>query len=43
GVRFVASIGDNELERGMARLKNMDTGEEKEVAFAEIAEAIKNA
>ena len=43
GVRFVASIGDNELERGMARLKNMDTGEEKEVAFAEIGEAIKNA
>lgn len=40
GARYVASIGDNELDKGMARLKNMDTGEETEVPFEEIAAKI---
>ncbi|MBR3305236.1 MAG: histidine--tRNA ligase [Christensenellaceae bacterium] len=35
--RFVGSLGEDELEKGIVKLKNMDTGEEKEVAFDEIA------
>ena len=41
GARFVVVIGDNELESGIAVLKNMDTGEERSVALDDIAGALK--
>ena len=41
GARFVVVIGDNELESGVAVLKNMDTGEERIVALGDIAGALK--
>ena len=41
GARFVVVIGDNELESGVAVLKNMDTGEERNVALGDIAGALK--
>ena len=41
GARFVVVIGDNELESGVAVLKNMDTGEERSVALDDIAGALK--
>lgn len=41
GARFVVVIGDNELESGIAVLKNMDTGEERSVALGDIAGALK--
>ncbi len=41
GARFVVVIGDNELESGVAVLKNMDTGEERSVALGDIAGALK--
>ena len=31
GARFSVVLGDNELETGIARLKNMETGETSEV------------
>ena len=41
GARFSAVIGDEEMARGSAALKNMETGESAECAFADIAEAVK--
>ena len=41
GAKFVVVIGDNELESGVAVLKNMDTGEERSVALGDIAGALK--
>ncbi len=38
--RFVAILGDDELARGEAPLKNMDTGEQRGVPLAQLAEAI---
>ena len=40
GARYTMVIGDSELAAGAARLKNMDTGEEQEVPFAELEEAL---
>ena len=39
GARFLAVMGDDELERGAVSLKNMLTGESSEVRFADIPAA----
>ncbi len=39
-IPYVAIIGSNELEQGVVTLKNMNTGEQKTVATAELAESI---
>lgn len=36
-IPFVVIIGDSELESGFANIKNMDSGEQSQVALAEIA------
>lgn len=36
GVRFVLVVGDEEIESGMAKLKIMETGEEKEIRLEEV-------
>lgn len=41
GARFSAVIGDEEMARGFAALKNMETGESAECAFGAFAEAVK--
>lgn len=41
GARFSAVIGDEEMARGSAALKNMETGESAERAFGAFAEAVK--
>ncbi len=41
GARFSAVIGDEEMARGSAALKNMETGECAECAFGAFAEAVK--
>ena len=41
GARFVAMLGEDELTRGVARLKNMDTGEERDVEIEDLAQAVK--
>ena len=33
--RYVVTIGDNELDKGVVRVKNMDAGEENEMAMQE--------
>jgi len=38
--RFVLVIGTNERESGSASLKNMETGEEKQVSLASLAEEL---
>jgi len=38
GAKFVGVIGSSELEKGVIKLKEMATGEEKEVAFNDIIE-----
>ena len=40
GVRYVVMLGSNELESGIARLKNMDDGSEQEVKTGELAAVI---
>ena len=40
GARFVATIGDNELAAGAVRLKNMETGEQREIPLITAGEAI---
>ncbi|RHW40601.1 histidine--tRNA ligase [Neobacillus notoginsengisoli] len=37
GARFVAVLGDDELEKGVINLKNMETGEQTEVELASLA------
>jgi len=39
--KFVIIIGDEELEKGVANVKNMATGEQDAVAFERLAEYIK--
>ncbi len=41
GVRFAAIIGEDELARGVAALRDMETGEQTEVALEEIVEWVK--
>jgi histidyl-tRNA synthetase len=36
GIPFVVIIGSNELERGVATLKNMQSGEQREMSFEEL-------
>ena len=38
---YTIVIGDNELTNGAANLKNMETGEQVEVKFEDLAKAIK--
>lgn len=40
GSRYTMVIGDSELEAGKARLKDMDSGEEQEVAFDRLADVL---
>jgi histidyl-tRNA synthetase len=42
GVRFVAIIGDDEVAKGMAAIRDMSTKEQTEVPFEGIAGLIKN-
>ncbi len=41
GCRFTAVIGDNEIESGQVKVKNMETGEQTELAFSQIAAFMK--
>ncbi|MBE6739072.1 MAG: histidine--tRNA ligase [Ruminococcaceae bacterium] len=41
GARFSVVLGDNELESGLIRIKNMETGEDKEIAIESISEELK--
>ena len=41
GARFSVVLGDNELESGSVRIKNMLTGEEKEIDLNSICELLK--
>ncbi|MBR5853814.1 MAG: histidine--tRNA ligase [Alistipes sp.] len=40
GIPYVVIIGSNELERGVATVKNMRSGEQMEVAFSDIVSAL---
>ena len=40
GIPYVVIIGSNELAQGIATVKNMRTGEQSEVAFAELVSAL---
>jgi histidyl-tRNA synthetase len=42
GAAFALIIGDNELERGEAQLKNLGTGEQSNIALDRIAEALRS-
>lgn len=42
GAKYVAVIGESELEKGAATVKNMATGEAEEVSFDRIAEYFRN-
>ncbi len=41
GIPYVVIVGSQEIERGVATVKDMRSGEQREVAFADIAEALK--
>lgn len=41
GAKFSMIIGDNEIEAGKANLKNMETGETKEISFSDIVKELK--
>ena len=38
GAKYVGVIGDNEIEKGVVKLKNMQSGEETEVALNSVCE-----
>ena len=40
GAKYVLMLGDNEIETGKAVLKEMATGEQREIALDEIADAL---
>jgi histidyl-tRNA synthetase len=40
GAAFAVIIGDDELERGEAQVKNLVTGEQRPVGFERLAEAL---
>ncbi|MGC1679592.1 MAG: histidine--tRNA ligase [Candidatus Binataceae bacterium] len=42
GARFAVIVGDNELARGVVQLKNLSSGEQREVETAGLADAIAN-
>jgi histidyl-tRNA synthetase len=41
GARFAAIIGDDELDRGSAQLKNLQNGEQSLVPFGHLVKAIR--
>jgi histidyl-tRNA synthetase len=41
GAKFVGVIGSSELEAGVIKIKDMSTGEEKEVKFDDLVNYIK--
>ena len=41
GANYALIIGDDELERGEAQLKNLSTGEQRSIAFDGIADAVR--
>jgi len=41
GAKFSAVIGDDDIEKGSVSVKNMETGEAADVAFADLADYIK--
>ncbi len=41
GARFSAVVGDDDIEKGIVSVKNMETGEAQEVSFGELAAFIK--
>jgi len=41
GAAFAVILGDNELESGVVTLKNLESGEQSEVAFAGLKDAVK--
>ena len=43
GARYAIIIGDDELDRGQAAVKNLATGEQQSIAFSRIAEALRGA
>ena len=43
GHRFAAVIGPDELERGTVQLKDLATGEQRELARAELVDALRAA
>jgi histidyl-tRNA synthetase len=43
GAEFVGVIGSFELEKGVVKLKNMKDGQEMEVEFSNLVDAVKNA
>ena len=43
GARFTIVIGDSELEAGAAKLKNMTTGDQREVKFSELISSLYDA
>lgn len=42
GVKFVAMVGQNEIESGLLRIKNMDSGEQVDIAPEAIAKHLKS-
>jgi histidyl-tRNA synthetase len=42
GAAYALIIGDDELDRGEAQLKNLGTGEQRSVALEQIAEALRS-
>lgn len=42
GVRYVAMVGESELESGLILLKNMETGEQEELSIEEVIHCLKN-
>ena len=41
GARFALILGDDELDRGQVQLKNLESGEQSEIAFERVAEAVR--
>ncbi len=43
GAKYVAMLGDDELERGVVMLRNMQTSDQQEVSLQQLAEYLKDA
>ena len=41
GVQYVAIVGDEEMDKGIIKLKNMETGDQSEVSISELVEKLK--
>ncbi len=42
GVKFVALVGQNEIEQGVLRIKNMDSGEQQDIRPEDLVNHLKN-